>query len=228
MVVGACRARPSAPVEVAPPAVGRRGCPRTGRARASAPCPVTVDRPAVAVVGLAADRERHAWPPTPGRDAGLRPPRGRTASAAGCVTPSRLRLGQQDTSSRPGCRRRCCRRRPSARSGPLGAHAWWSASVERERRRPGSARAAPRRARPSDGPRRAPRSRSPSRDDQEAHAHLLDVGVRVALADAGREDARLRDQLLDSSHRALDRLLAGVLLDDVDHQRRRLERTAPA
>ena len=67
-----------------------------------------------------------------GRDAGLRPPPGRRASAG---RPARRGAAPRRAgpSSRPGCRRRRCRRRPSARPGRAGRAAR-GAGPPRERR----------------------------------------------------------------------------------------------
>ena len=61
-------------------------------------------------------------------------------------------------------------------------------------------------------------------DGEERHAHLLDVGVRVPLGDAGGEHAWPSEHLGDAGDDRLHRVFAGVLLDDVDDQRRHLQR----
>ncbi len=56
-------------------------------------------------------------------------------------------------------------------------------------------------------------------DGQEGHAHLGHVSVWIAFRHAGREHPGAPDNLFRIAHQAQHRLLAGELLDDVDHDR---------
>ena len=210
-----------AAVEEAEAAVGRAWLLELARPRSSARARHR-HRPPCSVVGLAADRAASTVAPTPAATQAA--DRLRVEQCLEIAAHAEALRAASRMVDRPGCRRRCCRPRPSARSAPAARPSRRATPLRATACRRRTPRAGPRRAERASAPRLARQRRVAVLPPPERHPHLGNVGVGIALGDARPRACPGAPSPPRPRASAPHRLLAGELLDDVDDQRRHLER----